>query len=83
MPADIRLGECNNLFLDLFEFTGEYESRPACSYKTNTNIIETPNMAFSSSICTSGDATGIVVATGDQTLIVSLLNNGSYLNKKT
>lgn len=71
VPADLRLLQARELQIDESALTGE-------SVPTHKKIVQLPpesvladrsNMAFSSTLVTYGTATGIVVATGDDTEI--------------
>jgi len=69
VPADVRLFSTNNLQIDEASLTGE--SVPVAK-KTEALAQETPvadrcNMAFSSTLITTGSGLGVVVATGDMT----------------
>ncbi len=71
VPADMRLIEVHDLKINESILTGE--SLPV-DKKTNvlpekTLLADTVNMAFTSTLAVFGSATGVVVATGDQTEI--------------
>ncbi|CAN5242394.1 magnesium-translocating P-type ATPase [soil metagenome] len=72
VPADLRLIETGNLLLDESVLTGE--SEPSIKYETplesNTvPIHKASNIAFSATSVVSGQAVGVVIATGSQTYI--------------
>ena len=69
VPADIRLIDENNLSIDESALTGE--SQPVAKH-IDPRPIDTPlgdrfDMAYSGTLVTQGNATGVVVATGDRT----------------
>ena len=74
IPADLRIIEAKDLFVSQSSLTGEsdpIEKRP----ETNTNkhrkgsVIELENICFMGSNVVSGSATGIVIATGNDTYL--------------
>ena len=70
VPADVRLISSTNLLIDESSLTGE--SIPVSKSHTLNLSIDTPladrkNMAYSSSIITSGHGIGVVVSTGTDT----------------
>ena len=62
-------------------FSGESEAQSRTDYPTNNNPIESKNMAFFSTFCVAGEGKGIVIATGDDTMIGRLAGLTSYLSK--
>ncbi|NXK64438.1 AT12A ATPase, partial [Sylvietta virens] len=52
-----------------FFFTGESEPQSRSCDFTHENPLETRNIAFYSTTCVEGTATGIVINTGDRTII--------------
>ncbi len=70
LPADVRILEANDLFVNQSSLTGESEpiekDPRACA--PNENITDYHNLAFMGSNVVSGSATAVVVATGDNTL---------------
>ena len=85
VPADCRLISCDNLKVNNAELTGE--SKPVkCTTETEQeNILEATNMLFYSSLIVEGNGEGIVVATGDQTILgrVSKLTRSSSTDEIT
>jgi len=81
VPADIRLIETNNFKCDESTLTGESHGvfkNASITLKDNTPIAEQETMCFSGTICTYGNATGIVVSVGKNTeigKIAKLLSN--------
>ena len=69
IPADVRILECNEMKVNNASLTGESEDlvrRPDC---TSDNPLETKNMAFFGTQCTTGHGVGVVFETGDRTVI--------------
>jgi hypothetical protein len=83
IPADIRVLICSkNCQVDNASLTGE-ESEP-CNLTdqfTHENPLETKNLAFWDTLLVQGSLTGIVVNTGDQT-IMGRIGFLDYRNKK-
>jgi sodium/potassium-transporting ATPase subunit alpha len=69
IPADIRIIESNNFKVDNSSLTGESEAQTRSAEFTNDNPLETKNLSFFASFAVDGVATGIVVNTGDRTVI--------------
>ncbi|XP_053546839.1 potassium-transporting ATPase alpha chain 2-like [Bombina bombina] len=69
IPADIRILECQGFKVDNSSLTGESEPQPRCVDLTDENPLETKNLAFYSTTCLEGTACGIVINTGDRTVI--------------
>eukprot|EP01104_Vermistella_antarctica_P004399 TRINITY_DN14852_c0_g1_i1.p1 TRINITY_DN14852_c0_g1~~TRINITY_DN14852_c0_g1_i1.p1 ORF type:complete len:1043 (-),score=362.54 TRINITY_DN14852_c0_g1_i1:67-3195(-) len=69
MSADIRVIECNNFKVDNSSLTGESEPQSRGTEMTNENPLETKNVAFYTTLVNEGTATGIVIFTGDHTVI--------------
>lgn len=72
VPADIRLLNSNNFACDESSLTGESvasEKDANCDLNKTIPLAERKNMAYSSSLVTSGKATGVIVATGVNTEI--------------
>jgi Mg2+-importing ATPase len=69
VPADVRLLESKDLFIDQSALTGE--SMPAEKHATippsSASVFELPNVAFLGTHAVSGTATALVVATGAHT----------------
>ncbi len=72
IPADLRLIESTNLKIDESSLTGEsvaVEKDASDNIEEDAGIGDRTNMAYSSSIVSYGRATGVVVATGQETEI--------------
>lgn len=84
VPADLRLVKIKDLQSDESALTGESipVAKRLAVLDTHTSLADRRNMAYSSSLITYGQATGIVVATGDQTevgKISELMSNADVL----
>ncbi|CAL8073692.1 unnamed protein product [Orchesella dallaii] len=69
VPADIRIIESHEFFVDNSGLTGESDPKRRRSICTNNNPIETKNMAFYSTYALEGFAKGVVVNVGINTLM--------------
>ena len=69
VPGDLRLIEVNNLQVDESALTGESVPVDKVTRKldSETSLADRVNMAYAGSLVTSGQATGIVVAIGNET----------------
>lgn len=74
IPADLRLVSCRDMKLDNSSITGESEPQERSLRNTATNILEATNMAFSGSKVMSGNGIGVVVRTGDHSMLGSIAN---------
>ncbi|XP_076242819.1 sodium/potassium-transporting ATPase subunit alpha [Calliopsis andreniformis] len=81
IPADIRIIECRGLRVENSSITGESEPVVRTDYPTDDNPLESSNVAFFSSFAVDGDGQGIVIATGDRTMIGRLAGLTSQLEK--
>ncbi|CAG9328025.1 unnamed protein product [Blepharisma stoltei] len=70
IPADIRILESNYMKVDNSSLTGESEPQLRTVECTNeANPLETENLAFFGTLCSSGEGKGIVIFTGDGTVM--------------
>uniref|UniRef100_A0A8C3W292 Sodium/potassium-transporting ATPase subunit alpha n=1 Tax=Catagonus wagneri TaxID=51154 RepID=A0A8C3W292_9CETA len=75
IPADIRLLTAQGCKVDNSSLTGESEPQPRSCQFTHENPLETQNIGFFSTTCLeasappAGTATGMVINTGDRTII--------------
>ncbi|XP_069804788.1 potassium-transporting ATPase alpha chain 2-like [Dendropsophus ebraccatus] len=69
IPADFCLLESQGCKVDNSSLTGESEAQPRGVDFTDDNPLETKNLAFFSTTCLEGTACGIVINTGDRTVI--------------
>ncbi|XP_052592472.1 sodium/potassium-transporting ATPase subunit alpha-4 [Peromyscus californicus insignis] len=69
VPADIRVISAQGCKVDNSSLTGESEPQSRCPDCTNENPLETRNIIFFSTNCVEGTARGVVIATGDATVM--------------
>jgi sodium/potassium-transporting ATPase subunit alpha len=69
IPADIVLISCNEMKVNNASLTGESEDLLRVVDSKTTNIFESPNVAFFGTMCTAGTGVGVVIKTGDSTVI--------------
>lgn len=69
IPADLRIISANGCKVDNSSLTGESEPQTRSPDFTNENPLETRNIAFFSTNCVEGTARGIVIYTGDRTVM--------------
>ncbi|XP_055356759.1 sodium/potassium-transporting ATPase subunit alpha-2-like isoform X2 [Paramacrobiotus metropolitanus] len=69
IPADIRIVENRGLKVDNASLTGESEPLSRSVDGTDENPLETRNLAFFSTYAVEGSAIGIVVRTGERTIM--------------
>ncbi|KAG9511174.1 hypothetical protein GZH46_00258, partial [Fragariocoptes setiger] len=69
IPADLRIVRADQLRIDNSSLTGESEPQSRSVIKTNDNPLETKNLAFFSTNCVEGTGSGIVIRTGDHTVM--------------
>lgn len=79
IPADIRIIKSQGCKVDNSSLTGESEAITRTTECTSDNHLETRNLAFFSTNCVEGTATGIVVQTGDRTIMGRIANLASNL----
>ncbi|KAL2770047.1 potassium-transporting ATPase alpha chain 2 isoform 1 [Daubentonia madagascariensis] len=90
IPADIRVLSSQGCRVDNSCLTGESEPQSRCSEFTHENPLETKNICFYSTTCLEGSAspvgtaTGMVISTGDRTIIGHIASLASGVgNEKT
>nr|WAP33893.1 sodium/potassium-transporting ATPase subunit alpha [Huso dauricus x Acipenser schrenckii] len=78
IPADSRIISANGCKVDNSPLTGESEPQTRTPEFSNENPLETRNIAFFSTNCVEGTACGIVIKTGDHTVIgrIATLTSG-------
>jgi sodium/potassium-transporting ATPase subunit alpha len=78
VPADIRVIESRGFKVDNSSLTGESEPQSRSPEFTNENPLETKNLAFFSTNAVEGTAVGIVINTGDNTVMgrIAILASG-------
>ena len=81
VPADIRLIQAKDLFISQSSLTGESEPIEKIIVETSENILplESKNLIFMGSNIISGSSKGIVITTGDETILGRIAKD---LNKK-
>lgn len=72
VPADVRILSANSLKVDQSMLTGESEPIKLTNKSTNIHYLETRNITFSGGTIVQGNGKGIVVSTGNQTIMGSL-----------
>ncbi|XP_041336307.1 potassium-transporting ATPase alpha chain 1-like, partial [Pyrgilauda ruficollis] len=84
VPADIRVLAAQGCKVDNSSLTGESEPQPRSPECTHESHLETRNIAFFSTMCLEGTATGLVISTGDRTVIGRIASLASGVeNEKT
>ncbi|KAL3980527.1 chemokine-like receptor 1 [Sarotherodon galilaeus] len=78
IPADIRVTSAHGCKVDNSSLTGESEPQSRSPDCTHDNPLETRNIAFFSTNCVEGTARGIVICTGDRTVMgrIATLTSG-------
>ncbi|XP_064651708.1 sodium/potassium-transporting ATPase subunit alpha-like [Lineus longissimus] len=79
IPADLRIIQAHGLKVDNSSLTGESEPQSRNSECTSENPLETKNLAFFSTNALEGTARGVVVNTGDRTVMGRIANLASGL----
>jgi sodium/potassium-transporting ATPase subunit alpha len=82
VPADIRIFNSNNGKVERSSMTGESEPEPLTVEKSSDKPTESTNLAFSSSLVVDGEAYGVVIKTGDRTMIGQLARATSAKSQK-
>uniref|UniRef100_A0A8C7XY71 Sodium/potassium-transporting ATPase subunit alpha n=1 Tax=Oryzias sinensis TaxID=183150 RepID=A0A8C7XY71_9TELE len=83
IPADLRVISSHGCKVDNSSLTGESEPQTRSPDCTHDNPLETRNIAFFSTNCVEGTARGIVVCTGDRTVMgrIATLTSGLETGK--
>ncbi|XP_049633579.1 sodium/potassium-transporting ATPase subunit alpha-2-like [Suncus etruscus] len=83
IPADIRIISAQSCKVDNSSLTGESEPQTRTPEFTHENPLETRNLCFFSTNCVEGSAIGVVVATGDNTIMgrIAILASGLKMGK--
>ncbi|XP_004639995.1 sodium/potassium-transporting ATPase subunit alpha-4 [Octodon degus] len=79
IPADIRLISAQGCKVDNSSLTGESEPQSRSPNFTHENPLETRNICFFSTNCVEGTARGVVIATGDSTVMGRIASLASGL----
>uniref|UniRef100_A0A8C2L6D0 Sodium/potassium-transporting ATPase subunit alpha n=1 Tax=Cyprinus carpio TaxID=7962 RepID=A0A8C2L6D0_CYPCA len=69
IPADLRIISAHGCKVDNSSLTGESEPQTRAPDFSNDNPLETRNIAFFSTNCVEGTARGVVINTGDRTVM--------------
>ncbi|XP_065323072.1 sodium/potassium-transporting ATPase subunit alpha-B-like isoform X2 [Gordionus sp. m RMFG-2023] len=77
IPADIRVIKSQGFKVDNSSLTGESEPQSRGPENTSANPLETRNLGFFSTNAVEGTCTGIVVNTGDRTVMGRIANLAS------
>lgn len=80
VPADMRVIKASGFKVDNSSLTGESEPQTRTPEFTHDNPLETKNIAFFSTNAVEGTATGIVIRTGDRTVMGRIANLASGLS---
>ena len=85
IPADVRILKCEGMKVDNSSLTGESEPLSRSPEAGHQMPLEAKNIAFFSTSCVDGIGVGLVIATGDNTVmgkIAKLVTNiqVDYLN---
>lgn len=72
VPADCRIVSSDSLKVENSSFTGEPEPVELCLEVTAKEALHSKNLAFNSAMVVEGKGYGIVVRTGDNTMIGSI-----------
>ena len=80
VPADIRVLKAAGLKVDNSSLTGESEPQARSPEFTHENPLETKNIAFFSTNAVEGTARGIVIRTGDRTVMGRIAGLASGLD---
>uniref|UniRef100_A0A3Q3LQV2 Sodium/potassium-transporting ATPase subunit alpha n=1 Tax=Mastacembelus armatus TaxID=205130 RepID=A0A3Q3LQV2_9TELE len=84
VPADIRIITAQGCKVDNSSLTGESEPQTRSPECTHESPLETRNIAFFSTMCLEGVATGVIINTGDHTIIGRIASLASGVgNEKT
>ncbi|XP_056398913.1 sodium/potassium-transporting ATPase subunit alpha-3 [Hyla sarda] len=83
VPADLRIISAHGCKVDNSSLTGESEPQTRSPDCTHDNPLETRNITFFSTNCVEGTARGIVIATGDRTVMgrIATLASGLEVGK--
>ncbi|CAD5120356.1 DgyrCDS8929 [Dimorphilus gyrociliatus] len=79
VPADIRIVSSHGFKVDNSSLTGESEPQSRGADCTSENPLETRNLAFFSTNAVEGTAQGVIVQTGDKTVMGRIANLASGL----
>ncbi|KAG0245533.1 hypothetical protein B0O80DRAFT_503429 [Mortierella sp. GBAus27b] len=69
IPADIMLFACTDMKVDNSSLTGESDPQDRNIVNTHKNPLEALNLAFNGSLVVNGEGYGLVIRTGDHTVL--------------
>lgn len=69
IPADVRILKCEGMKVDNSSLTGESEPLYRSPEAGHQMPLEAKNIAFFSTSCVDGSGVGLVIATGDNTVM--------------
>jgi len=69
IPADMRVLECNNLYVDNSCLTGESLELERLTEHVEDKPLEAKNLMFYGTLCKSGAGKGLVIKVGDHTFM--------------
>ncbi|RKP07220.1 hypothetical protein THASP1DRAFT_17398 [Thamnocephalis sphaerospora] len=69
LPADLRIFASSELKVDNSSLTGESEPQPRTPENDQKNPLEAPNICFNGTLAVAGEGYGIVIRTGDHTVL--------------
>ncbi|KAF9280727.1 hypothetical protein BGZ68_007049 [Mortierella alpina] len=69
VPADIMLIGCTEMKVDNSSMTGESDPQTLSPHNEHKNPLEASNLAFNGSLVVNGEGYGIVIRTGDNTVL--------------
>ncbi|XP_015683861.1 sodium/potassium-transporting ATPase subunit alpha-3 [Protobothrops mucrosquamatus] len=83
VPADLRIISAHGCKVDNSSLTGESEPQTRSPDCTHDNPLETRNITFFSTNCVEGTARGVIIATGDRTVMgrIATLASGLEVGK--
>lgn len=82
IPADLLIIYSNELKVDNCSLTGEVEPQSRSTECTDENPFESHNLAFFGTLATEGEAVGMVVRTGDKTVMGTIAGLASSTELK-
>ncbi|KAL5500322.1 hypothetical protein EMCRGX_G011866 [Ephydatia muelleri] len=80
IPADIRIISCSGFKVDNSSLTGESEPRPRYANSEDPDPLESKNLAFFATDAVEGFCTGVVLRTGDRTMMGHIAQLTGTLN---
>jgi sodium/potassium-transporting ATPase subunit alpha len=83
VPADLRLVDVRSLRVDQAALTGESEPVSSSATCTDSNYLQTRNIAFCGTNIVEGTARGIVVSTGNNTVMGSIASAASSSSERS